>query len=187
MGISIEQIDFVDLSSSNPKLKYGCARNLLAIAKDSPAELYPHIDDLAKLLGGGNRILKWTAIDIVGLLSKVDTEQKIDKIMGKLFKLLNRGNMITANHAIVALANIALTKPEYQGNVTRELLAVERYNYETVECHNIVLGKAILAIGVYFDRLEDKRMVTDFVERQTNNTRSATRKKAEQFLKKLNK
>jgi len=179
--------NFKDLTSKDPKIKYGCAKNLLATTKDNPAKLYPNIDFFVELMGDENRILKWTAIDIIGLLSKIDKEKKIDNLMDKLFGFLNTGNMITANHAIAALTDMALAKPEYQKIITDELLKIEHYNYETDECRNIALGKVILAIGSYFDRLKDKKIVIEFVEQQTKNTRNATKKKAEKFLRKYKK
>jgi len=187
MTTSIRKVNLTDLSSTDPKIKYGCARNLLAIARDNPAELYPNIDYFVKLLGSENNILKWTAIDVIGFLSKADKESKVDKLMNKLFKLLDTGKLITANHAISALTNIALNKPEYQNKITGELLKVEHYNYDTDECRNIALGKVILALSSYFNQLEDRKAVIEFVRRQTQNTRNATRKKAKQFLKSLNK
>ncbi|MEW5816265.1 MAG: hypothetical protein AB1798_12820 [Spirochaetota bacterium] len=61
------------------------------------------------------------------------------------------------------------------------------YVYETDECRNIALGKVILALGTYVLQLKDKSEVIHFIERQTNNSRNATRKKAEQVLRKINK
>ncbi len=179
------KVNFADLASTDPKVKYGCAKNLLAIAKDNPAQLYPYIDYFVKLLDNGNKILKWTAIDVIGLLSRVAEEKKIAKLLSKLFGLLNMGNMITANHAITALAEIALTQPQYLNKITEELLKIEHYNYDTAECRNIVLGKVILVIGSYFDQVKDEEAVIEFVQRQTRNTRNATKKKAEQLLKRL--
>ncbi len=183
----INKVHFEDLSSEDPKIKYGCAKNLLAIAKENPDELYPHFDYFAKLLDNENKILKWMAIDIIGHLAKVDKEKKVDRLMVKLFELLNTGKLITANHAVAALTDIATVKPEYQRKITDELLKVENYTYDTDECHNIVIGKVIMAIMPYFGQLEDRETVIKFVERQTKNKRNSTRKKAEQFLKKLEK
>jgi len=181
----VDKINFGDLLSEDPKVKYGCTKNLLAIAKDSPDELYPHIDYFVKLLDNENQILKWTAIDIIGHLSKVDKEKRVDQLMDKLFGLLNAGKLITANHAIAALANVALAKPEYKRKITDELLKIEHYTYDTDECRDIALGKVIMAINSYFNQLKDKKAVIEFVERQTRNKRNATKKKAEQFLKNL--
>lgn len=182
-----KSVNFKDLTSENPKIKYGCVKKLLALSKNNPSELYPHLDFFVELLDNENNIMKWTAIDIIGRLSKVDSENKTDKLMDKLFGLLNCGRMITANHAVAALTDIALARPRYQEKITEELLKVEHYNYDTVECRNIALGKVILAINEYFDQLKDKKAVVEFVERQTKNTRNATKKKAEQFLKKWDK
>ena len=180
------KINLTDLFSEDPKIKYTCSKNLLALAKENPAELYPDLEFFVKLLDNENRILKWTAIDVIGSLARADKARAIDKLMGRIIRLLNTGNMITANHAIVALTDIALARPEYQATVTDELLKVEHYNYETDECRNIAIGKVILAISTYFASLEDKEATLKFVKRQTGNTRNATRKKAEQFLKRYN-
>jgi len=176
--------NLTDLMSADPKIKYACAKSLLALANEDPRELYPELAFFAKLLDGENKILKWTAIDIIGALARVDKARAVDKLMGRIVALLSSGNMITAHHAIKALTDIAAARPKYLAAITDELLKVEHYNYDTGECRNITIGKVILAIDTYFSRLESKEAVLEFVRRQTKNTRNATRKKAEQFLKK---
>jgi len=54
----------------------------------------------------------------------------------------------------------------------------------TQECKNILIGKAILAFDVYFDQIKNKAPIISFVKKQVNNTRNATKVKAEKFLKK---
>jgi hypothetical protein len=182
----MKKLDFTDLLSADPKIKYPCAKNILNIARKNPEKIYPNLEFFIELLENENKIIKWTAIDVIGALARVDTAKTVDKLMGKLFGLLNTGNMITAHHAISALTDISLAKPEYQAQISHELMKVEHYNYETDECRNISIGKVILAISAYFDKLEDKEATLQFVKRQTQNTRNATRKKAGQFLKKYN-
>jgi hypothetical protein len=87
----------------------------------------------------------------------------------------------------MALSGIAIAKPQYQKQITKELLRVEHYDYDTDECRNIAIGKVIEAIGSYSGQLKDRKAVIEFARRQTRNTRNATRKKAERFLKKLSK
>ncbi|MBI4743995.1 MAG: hypothetical protein HY776_04150 [Actinobacteria bacterium] len=72
MKVTANKIDLKDLLSKDPKVKYGCAKNLLSLAKDNPAELYPKFDYFVELLDSENKILRWIAIDIIGSLSKVD-------------------------------------------------------------------------------------------------------------------
>lgn len=183
----MSKINLNNLLSDNPKVKYGGAKKAIAISKENPAELYPSFDFFVKLLGSENQIIKWTAIQIIGYLSAVDKKKKVDKLLPLLIKFLNGGKMITANNAILALSEIALYKPEYQNRIINELLKVENYNYETAECRNIALGKAILALGKFKDQIRNNKEVLNFLERQTRNTRNATKKKAHELLSKLKK
>jgi hypothetical protein len=177
-------INLADLESKDPTVKYACSRNILALARKDPAALYPDRDAFFRLLDNDNRILRWTAISAIGALAMVDRSGNIDAWVDRLVKFLNAGNMITANNAIAALADIALARPEQRRRIAAELIKVEQYDYDTPECRNIAIGKAIMAIGTYYSGLNDKRGVVEFVKRQTGNTRNATKKKAEQFLKK---
>ena len=168
----MEKLNLKDLLSKDPKVKYSCAKELLVIAKEKPAEIYPNLDFFIKLLDSENRILKWTAIDVIGALARVDHASTIDKLMGRLFGLLSAGNLITANHVITALTDIALARPEHQQKITDELLKVECYNYDTDECRNIAIGAVIQAIDSYFSELRDGKAVVEFARRQTQNRRS---------------
>jgi hypothetical protein len=178
------EINLADLQSDSAKVKYCCAKNLIAIAKENPSRLYPHIDTFVKLLDGDNNVLKWTAIIIIGNLARVDEAKKVDGLTSRLVGFLNAGKLITANNATMALTGIAIAKPQYQRQITEELLKVEHYEYDTDECRNIAMGKVIEAIGSYSSQLQDKKAVVEFAQRQAQNTRNSTRKKAERFLKK---
>jgi predicted GIY-YIG superfamily endonuclease len=174
---------FEELSSRDPAVKYGAARALLANARQDPTALRPYSDYFIQLLESDNSVLKWTAIDVVGCLAAT-SGTRIEAPLKRLFALVNSGKLITANHAISALAAIAVARPGYRPRITSELLKVEGYVYETEECRNIALGKVILGLGLYCGELRDRKRVVDFVRRQTHNSRSATGKKAIAFLKK---
>lgn len=181
------KINLNNLLSDDPKVKYDSAKKVIAISKKYPVGLYQNFDFFRKLLDSENNIIKWTAIQTIGYLSRVDKKKKVDKLLPRLIKFLNGGKMITANNTILGLSEIASHKPEYQDKIIDELLKVENYNYETVECRNIALGKVILALGKFKDQIKNKKEVLNFLERQTGNTRSATKKKVCELLGKLKK
>jgi hypothetical protein len=183
----MNKINLNDFSSTDTKIKYACAKQAIAISKDNPSTLYPDFDFFSKLLDSQNNILKWTAIQIIGYLSHTDKKKKVDKLLPRLIDFLNCGKMITANNTILSLSEIASHKPEYKDRIINELLKVENYNYETIECRNIALGKVILALGKFKDQIKNKKEVLNFLERQTRNTRNATKKKAHELLGKLKK
>jgi hypothetical protein len=182
---NIARINLTDLESTDPRVKYACTRNILARAREDPAALVPERDTFISLLDSDNSIIRWTAISVIGALARVDRTADIGGWMDRLIGFLNTGNMITANNAIGALGEIALARPDYRARITEEIIRVENYEYDTSECRNIAIGKAILALGTYYDSLEDREAALAFVKRQTGNTRNATKKKAERFLKKF--
>jgi len=174
------------VDSSNPRIKYGCAKILSIISQDSPEELYTNIDFFIELLNSENNIIKWNAMDILANLTKVDKDKKFDDIFKKYYDLLNEDAMVTVGHVIDNSGKIALAKHYLSQNITNELLKLEKIPTKprvTQECKNILYGKAILAFNAYFDHIENKKEVISFVKRQLKCTRPATKAKAEKFIK----
>jgi hypothetical protein len=96
--------------------------------------------------------------------------------------------MITVAHVVDNSGKIAKARPQLTQRITNELLKIENIPTKphlTQECKNILLGKTILAFSMYFDQIEKKDKLVSFVKRQVNNTRNATKVKAEKFLKKI--
>jgi flagellar biosynthesis/type III secretory pathway ATPase len=174
---------FANLASKNPNIKYGSSKQLLEIAQLAPATLLAEFDQIVDLLDSENNILKWTAIEMIGNLAAVDRDEKIGQpIVDKFFQFLRGGKLITANHAVAALAKIALAKPVLRKRIIDELLKTSQYHYETTECDNIVAGKVIDAFGRMIDFVKDNERIRSFAEGQRGNTRPATRRRAEKFL-----
>ena len=172
-----------ELASDKPRIKYRRANLLIALAERDPEKLYPHLTFFVKLLESDNNILKWTAIDIVGHLSTLAPNARAGRLLERLAALLNTGKMITANHAISALSRIAEAKPAFRRRITSALLKVEHYTYDTEECRNIALGKVVQAFASFVKEPGQESGVLDFVKRQTDNSRPATRKKAFRLLR----
>lgn len=177
---------FKGISSTNPRIRYGCAKILRLISEETPERLYPKIDFFIQLLNSDLKIIKWNAMDVLANLTKVDTENKFDTIFDKYYGFLSDDVMITVGHVVDNSGRIAKAKPHLTLKITSELLKIEKIPtrpHLTQECKNILLGKTILAFGMYFDQIENKDEVISFVKRQLNNTRNATKVKAEKFLK----
>jgi hypothetical protein len=163
-------------------VKNGAAKTLKLISERKPAKLYPQFGYFADLLDSDDTILKWIAIDVIGNLSFVDSNnQIIEGIINKFYCFLSDESMITAGHAIDNLSKIALNKPRYRKEITAELLQID-ITSRNDECRNILIGKAILAFDDYLEHLPEKEKVLEFAKRHLNNSRKATKKKAEKFL-----
>ena len=165
--------DFNKLKSSDPKIKYGCAKELLKIGAESPQQLY--------------NILNWTGIDLMGYLSSVDQENKIDGCIQSLIKLLHGGHLITCNHSTFALGLIAQNKPQFKKKIFKELLLVDQDIFDTNECKNIAIGKVLEVFKSFISDIMNNKEARDFINRATKNSRNATKKKAILLLNKINK
>jgi len=172
------------LSADKARVKYGCAKILRIVSDQAPELLYPRFGFFADLLDSDNNILQWEGIYVIANLAGVDTEDRIEAIFDAYFEPIPGPTLITAANVIAGAAKIASAKPQLTERITKEILKVENAQYKTTECRNVALGHAIKAFDQFFDQIKDREQVTAFVRRQLENTRNATRKKAEVFLKK---
>ena len=175
---------FAGLDADTARTKYGCEKVLRKISEKSPIVLYPHFAFFAGLLDHENNFLKWGAIHTIANLAAVDSENEFEKIFEKYFAPIPGPQLIPAANAISGAGKIARAKPELVDKIADELLKVESAKYQTAECRNIALGKAITSFNQFYEQITDKEAVLRLVKGQLDNTRNATRKKAEGFLKK---
>jgi len=172
-----------NLSSEDPNIKFSSSRVLIEKSEHEPLKLYPYFDDFLKLTDSKNKIIVWTGIIIIGNLAKVDEKKKIEKILPRIFSLLNTGVMITAANTIQTLSKIALAKPELKERITTNLLNIDRYNYDTLECKRIAIGHIISAMEQFQPKVD--KFVRDFVDKAAHSERHSTAKKAEKYLKSI--
>jgi predicted house-cleaning noncanonical NTP pyrophosphatase (MazG superfamily) len=177
---------FDGTTSNKASVKFGTTKILRIISEQKPKLLYPHMDFFIELMNSQNQILKWNAMDIIANLTKIDSENKFDEIFNDYYKLISDDVMITAGHVVDNSGKIVAAKPHLQTEISKKLLTVESTKLSD-ECRNILIGKAILAFGTYFESIENKDQIISFVERQLKNSRKATKNKAEKFLKKATK
>lgn len=175
---------FEGLNSEDAPTKYGCDKVLRIISERQPEMLYPMYDFFAGKLDCENNFFKWSAIQIIANLAIVDYDQKIEAIFQKYFAQITGPVMITAGNIAGSAAKIALANPHLTKRITDELLKVEKSKYQTDECRNIVLGHVIKSFDIFFDLIQDKEPVIKLIKKQLKNPRNATRKKAEEFIKK---
>jgi hypothetical protein len=172
------------LNSDQANIKYGCDKILRIISQKAPALLYPQFDFFANNLNSENNFLKWGAIHILANLAAVDAENKFARIFDKYFAPIPGPVLITAANVINGAAKIALAKPELTERIAQSLLQVEKAKYKTAECRNIALGHVIKSVDEFFDQIKDQEPMIKLIRRQLKNSRNATRKAAEKFVKK---
>ena len=172
------------LSSAGSR-KFEYSKALMILSEQHPELLYPHFQFLSQLLTSENKIIKWNAFRIIANLAPIDEEGHIGRIFDAYIAPITGPAMITAANAIQGAVKIATVEKQLTDKVIRAILKVEQTHYQTDECRNIVIGHAIKALGMMDEPIRRRENVVAFVRRQTHNSRNATRKKAEIFLKGL--
>jgi hypothetical protein len=185
-----DSLNLPDLLSHIADIKYPCTKKAIAISAENPKLLYKDFDFFVDLLGNENRIIKWTAIHVLGNLAQYDPDDKISKVLPVFYSFLKGREMITASNAIKALGVVARNKPEYRDAIMKEMLKVEKGEYYnkgelSPECRNIAIGNAIDVLAQFPDKLVGNKPAVRFVERQLENTRPSVRKRAEKLMKKI--
>lgn len=175
-------LDLNKLNAGDPKEKYGFIRELLKTGEEDPVRLYGHFECWSKMLESDNNILKWAAIDIIGYVSAVDTQNKTDKKIGDLFRFLHCGHLITCNHAISALGRVAKNKPDLKDKILKELISVSNDTYDTETCKDIAMGKVLEILGEYPEEIKDDKDILDFIDQAQSRKRLSTKMKADRLL-----
>lgn len=172
------------VSSDVARVKFGAAKALRDLSERAPDLMYPHFDFFVSLLRNENSILRWNAILVLGNLARVDEDCRVDRILDDYLAPISGPHLIDAANTMRGAAVIGAAKPYLADKIARQVLQVERATYATPECRNVAIGHAIDCIGRLFSSITGQRLIQCFVFRQISNTRNATRKKAERFLRK---
>ncbi len=172
------------LSASSARIRFGCSKILRLASEKKPEFLYPSIDFFVNMLDNENTFLRMDAARIIANLAMVDSQCKFERIFGKYFAPITGPALIPAANVIGSAARIVRAKPGLTGKIVEEILKVEKATYATEECRNIALGHAIQSLDTIFKQIEDTAPVVTLIRKQLGNTRPATRKKAEVFMKK---
>lgn len=166
------------------RIKFTSQKIIRLISETKPEILYPYFETFKKQFYSENTILKWGAILIIGNLATVDTKNQIDNFLDEYLNPIPGPVLVTAANIIGGATQIALAKPHLTQKIVTEISKTERAKYKTAECRNIALGKAIESFGKLYNQIENKKPIIKFVNKQINNSRPATAKKAAAFLKK---
>jgi hypothetical protein len=171
------------VNSISKGVKNSSIKTLNIISEKKPQLIYDEFKFIHNLLDCKDNILKWNATIIIGNLAETDSQNKIDKVYGKLIKQLFDETLITAANTVGSIWKIANCKPHLEREITRNLLKIDSI-IRNEECQRILAGKTILAFGNYFEKITDKPGAIKYARSHLNSKRNATAKKAEKFIRK---
>lgn len=169
----------------DPKRKYSAQREILKLSFENPQALYADFEFFVELLNHSNSIFVWAGLLVLGNLSSVDREKKIDTVLERMIAKLNTGKMITAGNALKSLIVVGKSRPDLANHIVEELIKIKKYEYDTEECRNVLLGLLFASVFQIWDNLDltHRDNLTQLAKANIANTRNATAKKAQRFLR----
>ena len=173
---------FAGLRSDRAEVRFASAKALCHASEHEPAKVYPHFDEVVRLLHQPNHILQWNGMRILAGLAPVDRAGRLDSILDEYLAPASGPSMIGAAEAVAGGATIAAAKPHLAATIADRILQVESAHYATDECRNVVIGHALRAGLRLALLLEDTAALRRFAERHADNPRAATRRKAERLI-----
>jgi hypothetical protein len=172
-----------NLKIKKETVRFNSFNALLLITEKHPGALYPKWDFFADMLDSDNTYRKFIAVHLIANLTKIDTENKFEKIFDEYYNLLN-DSVIVAGHITALSGKIAKAKPKLQLKITNKLLNIDKTNQKHKD---LIKAGAIESFSEYFEETKNKERIIGFVNAQLNCESPKTRKIAKQFLKKWDK
>lgn len=172
-----------NLVAKDETIRYNSHKVLLIISQNKPKVLYSQWDFFADLLKSQNNFHKVIGIQILANLTKIDTKNKFEEIFDIYCKLIDAKSVMTAGHLAANLGTIAKVKPNLREKLTNVLLNIDKTHHE-LSRKDLIKAYVIESFNEYFNEIEDKGEVIEFVKAQLDSKSPKTRKAAEKFLKK---
>ena len=173
-----------NLWSKNENIRYNSHKVLYLITEEHPQKLYPKWDYLIKFLDSDNTYHKLSAVHLLANLTKVDKNNKFEKIFQKFYGLLEDKSFITAAYVCGVSGKIAKAKPKLQTKITNRLLNIDNTHHQQ-ERKDLIKAYIFEAFGEYFDQAKNKKKITEFVRQQLSCQSPKTKKAAKEFLKRI--
>jgi hypothetical protein len=180
-GILSELIE--NLTTKNETVRYNSSKALNLLSEKNPEVLYSKWDDFVELLNSDHTYWKLSVIPLIANLTRIDKENKFERIFDDYYRLLDDKSMIPAVWIAANSGKIAKAKPELRTRITKKLLTIDQTHHHP-ERRDLIKGGAIESFDEYFKEAVDKKKILEFVKKQLNSKSPKTRKIAKEFLTK---
>jgi hypothetical protein len=172
-----------NLKTKEETVRYNSSRALNLISVEHPVALYPKWDAFVDLLKSDHTYWILSAIPILANLTKVDSENKFEKIFKAYYGLLDHWSVIPAAWIAENSGMIARSKPRLRGKIVNRLLDIEATHHRS-DRKDLIKSGIIKSFDELFQDIRQKVTVTEFVKNQLKCSSPKTRKAARVFLDK---
>ena len=150
------------------------------IAQEDPDFLYKEWDYFQEMLKSPNNYHKYIAIYILASLTRVDMDNKFERIFNDYYGVLAGDKAMTASHVALNSSIIAHNKPDLRSRIVDILMSIDDIHQGKQK--ELIKAYAIEALGKIYLEADDKQLIENFIKSQLDSKSPKTRKMAQCFL-----
>jgi hypothetical protein len=166
--------------SKDNTIRQNSFKAMQIIAEEDPDFLYGEWDYFQEMLHSPNNYHKYIAIYILASLTRVDKDNKFEKIFDDYYGILAGDKAMTASHVALNSSVIALNKPDLRSRIVNILMSIDEIHQGKQK--ELIKAYAIESLGKIYPEAEDKELIENYVKSQRDSKSPKTRNMAQCFL-----
>ena len=166
----------------NETVRYNCSRVLFRAIDQEPRLFYPHWDRFAKMIESPNGFHRAVAAQAIAILVPVDTDCRLDPLLGRYLRLLDDPKVMVAHYFIETLDGIYRARPDLQKKIFTTLLGIDRTKHLTPR-KELLKADIVMVFDRLFEALsaQERQKAVAFAESAIESSSGKTRKAAKSF------
>ena len=150
------------------------------IAQENPDFLYGEWEYFHEMLKSPNNYHKYIAIYILASLTRVDADNKFERIFDDYYGVLAGDKAMNASHVALNSSTIAHNKPDLRSRIVEILTSID--DIHPGKQKELIKAYAIESLQKIYPEAEDQQLIENFVKSQMDSKSPKTRKMAKSFL-----
>lgn len=177
-----DEIVYLMLNSNKIMVYYHSYYILSKASETRPDLFYKYWEDFISLLHHENSYHRDFGLTLIANLTEVDEENRFLKIFDDYFKHLNDVKFTTAKHCVQNTAKILANKACLKEDIINILLDIDNLCDFPKKQKSLLKSGIIEVFDKFYDDLENKDNINEFVKRQLDNISPKTKKSAKNFV-----
>ncbi len=153
---------------------------LMILSEDKGEFLYPQWNYFQEMLKSPNNYHKYIAIYVLASLTRVDSENRFEKIFDDYYKIIEGDKTMTASHVVLNSSKIATNKPELKSEIIEKLMNTDKLHKGRQK--ELIKAYAIEALSKINPEADDKKRIENFVNSQLDSSSPKTRNAAQCYI-----
>jgi hypothetical protein len=180
MNDDLSRDEIIKQMITNPDIMvyYHCYYVVVKASGERPELFYKYWDEIATLLKHENSYHRNFALEILANLTKVDRENRFDKVFPDFFKHFNDIKFMTGQCCTRSCLKVLENKKELRDQMIPVLLEVDHRSSYTMKQKDLLKCDILEILDHFYEEISGKMGVNEFIKSAVHSKSPKTQKKA---------